>query len=234
MPIGPRTWSLHVLLIGLAGRFFDDAPQDTVPEVRIGMLRARREVQGPPHRITYDGLRTRWERRAERRGRFTDTVRRVRAATRVPSSGVMQEMPHGDAPEPRVDHRTFRRLQRIKQAERTRIEVKLAFLDQLQNGHGGDGLGHAPDAEQAVRLHGLPRSLIRKPVAFGVDEPFVPGDCDGPARQVPSGHQGFERAVQAREIRGSAQQVNEDCRRYWERCHLSSESCLQFNTLQLI
>ena len=79
-------------------------------------------------------------------------------------------MPHqmgeGNVVQSRINLAALGQVRLIRQQlEHAVIELQLALLDQLQCGHGGEGLGNTGDAKQRIRLDRLPA------LAIGVAEP---------------------------------------------------------------
>ncbi|MCX6606293.1 MAG: hypothetical protein NTV52_22250 [Acidobacteria bacterium] len=80
------------------------------------------------------------------------------------------------------------------------VEGELPFLDELEDGHGGDGFGDTGDAEEGVWLDGFFGDDVGDAEAAGVDEATVLSDGDGDSGDLILGQDAVDGAVEGGEF----------------------------------
>ena len=164
----------HVLLIGFAGNGFHHFAEHEVADVGIGVAGSRREIEALLHQELDEVRLCNRVGHPEGLGHMQGKANRIAVARKpriwrgrvgntgnvaVPAGAVLQQMLHSDVVNPLVGN-CDRPQGRVigQQAARPKhlvAEGKPAILHQLHDADGGDGLGHARNAEKVIGLGGF-------------------------------------------------------------------------------
>ena len=188
-----------ILLVRLAGGFFDDPAEHAVAEIRVGVAAARREIERPAHHVTDDRLGLRRRLLTHRFCNVDRAKHRIERLVAIEAAGVMQELEHGDLVETRIDAGALLQMRlQAKHLEGGLVEANPAFLHELQHRGRRDRLGDAGDAEEGIRLHGRVGLAVGMPEAARVDKFAVSGYGQRGAGDLVLAHELQHHAIQRR------------------------------------
>ena len=154
----------HEFVVGLPRNGLDHPAQHAVAEVRIGIGRARIEIQGLAHHVAYDLPGVNGQRDPEGLGDLFGGPRahRVERFVAVPSARVLQAMLHGNLVPAGVHSGSpFQVRLQLQKRKHPLVQFELALFDQVHHGRGGEGLAQAGNAKQRSGPHRLPASPDR-------------------------------------------------------------------------
>jgi len=97
---------------------------------------------------------------------------------------MMEQLPHGNLLQARIDLPSAQRPKVSKQLEDVIVEPQLPFLDQLQDPRGREWFGATGKVEERCRLDLFPSLDIRPAVATRHDQSALLDDCQSSARDA--------------------------------------------------
>ena len=194
---------LHNLVVRFPRDGLDNAAQNAIAKVRIGIVRARIEIQGLAHRVADDLLGVNRQRDAKGLGDLFSSLgrHRVERFVAVPAARVLQAMPHGNIVPTRVEAGLFFKMRlKLQKRKHPFVKAKFALFDELHHGCRGKGFAQAGDAKQRSGPHRLAHFDVGVAETPGVDKATVIADGQGRAGRFVLAHEGSHQLVIGRQL----------------------------------
>ena len=156
IPIGSEDFPGLVHAIGSAGDRLDDAAENAIAEIRVGVFRAGGPVERLLHRVADEGRGPDRERDPKRPRDLLGRggAHRIERFVAVPAGGVLEALMDRDAVDARVHAGAgLEEWRKLDDRENLVVEPELSLLHELEHRRRGKRLGDRGDPKQRGRLN---------------------------------------------------------------------------------